>query len=545
MAILTSYSDKKFLILDDMSEMRNLLRTQIGTLGCDKVAVSANVRDALGELKNKNFDVILCDYNLGPSTDGQQFLEYLRSRNIISRATLFIMITAEKTYEKVVTAAECMPDDYLLKPFTANTLQAHLERLLEKKARLAKVDALQDQKQWAEVVKACDEIIASKDRYLVDAMRIRGNALIASGRNTEAAEFYNQALAMRSMPWAKLGLARAQFAQTDIEACKETLNSLIAETPKFLSAYDLLGRAHLESGQGEEALKVLDKACEVAPNSLSRHRTIAKVAEGQANFARVEQAMSHVVKRTKTSPLRETADLARLGNAMTELGEPDKAIALLTEARATYKDDENDPHLAAIEALAQHKAGRPALAEQALARALVKEAVALPQEVAMSIAKACLATGQQEKGESILKGIVQSTPDSTLVHSLVAGVMQAHGAGERAQALIEEGVREVITLNNEAVRRGKAGELGEAARMLAEAAHRLPANIQIVSNAAYALLIDVYSNGLDSAKIREASQFEQDVIALNPLYPKLADIAAMRRNIGNKYGDSAMTGKTP
>ena len=87
-------------------------------------------------------------------------------------------IRDRKGYESVVTAAECMPDDYLLKPFTADTLKMRLERLFEKKKRLARVDQMQDAGDWAEVIAACDEIIAARDRYLVDVMRIKGNALL-------------------------------------------------------------------------------------------------------------------------------------------------------------------------------------------------------------------------------------------------------------------------------------------------------------------------------------------------------------------------------
>ncbi|NTV10607.1 MAG: tetratricopeptide repeat protein [Zoogloea sp.] len=544
MPSLTSYSSKRFLIVDDLPEMRSSLRSQVASLGCESVAVVANVRSALEQLASGAFDVILCDYYLGGGTDGQQFLEYVRSRRLISRGTLFLMITAEKSYSNVVTAAECLPDDYLLKPFTADTLQARLERLLEKKVRLAKVDAMQDKERWSDVVSACDEIIAARDRYQIDAMRIRGNALIAGGRTAEAVDFYKQVLGMRSMPWARFGLARALHAQGEIESCKENLNELIAEAPQLLSAYDLLGRVHLESGQAKEALDVLDQACTIAPNSLTRHRAIAKVAEEQADFGRVESALSQVIKKTRNSPLRETADIARLGNAFAELGQPDKAIELIEDAKKNFKKDASDPHLAAVESLAHHKAGRPELAAAALTRVLDHDPGALSQEVAVALAKACLASGQQDKGEALLKLVVQSNPDSKAAQSQVSDAMKAYGSAERAQALIRDGVQEVIALNNEAVRRGKAGELGEAAKMLTEAALRLPGNVQIVSNAAYALLLDIYTNGLDASKLRDALQFQKTAVGLNARYPKLAEIAELQRRIRSKFGQAPEAGET-
>ena len=320
MAIVSPYSNTSVLILDDLPEMRSSLRSQLASLGCEKVSVSGNVKDALELCKQNRFDVILCDFYLSGGTDGQQFLEYLRNRRIIGRSTVFVMVTAEKGYDNVVTAAECLPDDYLLKPFTADALKSRIERLVEKKKRLAKADAMQDKGNWPEVIAACEEIIAAKDRHLVDAMRIKGNALIMAGRTENAVEFYQQMIAMRPMPWAQLGLARALHLSGDMTGGKNTLQSLIIDSPKMMAAYDLLGRMHQESGDHDEALAVLDSACEISPNSLARHRAIASVAEETGDFSRVEQALNQVVKKTRNSPLRDTSDFARLGNALTEMG---------------------------------------------------------------------------------------------------------------------------------------------------------------------------------------------------------------------------------
>lgn len=535
MGILSAFSNVNVLILDDLPEMRSSLRSQLGSLGYDNVAVSGTVKDALEQFKLKNFDIILCDFYLAGGTDGQQFLEYLRTRKIISRSTVFIMVTAEKGYESVVTAAECLPDDYLLKPFTADALKNRLERLTAKKKRLAKVDAMQDKGNWPAVIVACDEIIAAKDRYLVDAMRIKGNALILAGQTAEAVSFYEQMLAMRPMPWARLGLAKALHLCGDLGAGKDALETLIAESPQMMAAYDLLGKLHQESGNHDEALAVLDSACLISPNSLARHRAIASVAEETGNFSRVETALSHVVKSTRNSPLRETRDFARLGNALTEMGEPDKAVRLLEEARTSFKEDASNPLLAAVEAVAQQKAGRPELADQALARAMQGELTQLPLEVAMAVAKACLATGKQEEGEGILKNLVQSAPDATDLHGKISGVLRDNGLHDRAEALVAESVREIIHLNNEAVRRARAGELSAAAEMLVEAANRLPGNVQIVSNASFALLFDVYTNGLEPAKIRLAQQFQQIAQAKNSAHPKLQEIADLMGRIRSKY----------
>ena len=538
MATYSNYSDKSILILDDLPEVRSSLRTQVGSLGCENVALCGTVKDALEQLKSRSFDVILCDFYLAGGTDGQQFLEFLRSRNIIGRGVLFVMITAEKSYEHVVTTAECLPDDYLLKPFTADALKMRLERLLDKKKRLTAVDQLQNRRNWPGVIAACDEIIAAKDRYLFDAMRIKGNALIQAGQADAAVAFYREVQAVRAVPWAGLGLARALHQKGEAAGCKDTLKQLIAASPRLMAAYDLLGHVHMEMGEAEEAMTVLDKACVISPNSLARHRAIASVAEEKGDYSRVEQALDRVIKKTRNSPLRETGDFARLGNALIEMGEPGKAVALLEDARTNFKDDAGNPQLAAVEAMAQHKAGNPEKAEAALARAMQSDPARLTEAAAMALAKVCLATGKQQAAQDILKNLVQTNPESKALHGRISDVLRDHGEHGLAEQLVEESIREIVRLNNEAVRRAKAGELSVAADMLAEAAQRLPGNLQIVANAAAALFMDIYQNGPVPDRLRLARTFQQSVESQNPAHPKLAEITELVNRIRIRYAQA-------
>ncbi len=539
MALVTPFKNTSVLILDDLPEARTSLRTLVGSLGCESVAVAGNVRDALEQVRNNSFDLILADYFLGGETDGQQFLEYLRTRRVIGRGVLFVMVTGEKGYESVVTAAECMPDDYLLKPFTGDVLKLRLERLLEKKQRLANIDKMQDKNDWAGVIRACDEIIAARDRYQVDAMRIKGNALLASGRVEEAAGFYRSMLELRPLPWARFGLSRALQQQGRAEECKEVLGSLIQESPQFLAAYDLLGKVHLAAGDADAALVVLDSACAVSPNSLARHRAVATVAEDKGDYRRVETALAKVVGKTRNTPLRETADIARLGLAYTENGEPAKAVGLIEEACRNFKADLGDMHLAAVEALAQRKAGNKDKAEGALARALQGDAAKLQPAAAMAVAKACLAAGKQDAAHGILKNLVQTNPEAKQMHAQISAVLRESGSATAADNLVAESIREIIQLNNDAVMKAKAGELALAAEMLTSAAQRLPGNIQIVANAAAALLFDVLGNGLDAEKLRQAQAFQKAVQAREPAHPKLAEIAQLVAQIRGKYAAAA------
>lgn len=535
----SEHAQKRFLIVDDLPEMRSALRTQLGSLGYNDVAIADSVRMALEHLEQQGpFDVILCDYYLGGGTDGQQFLEHLRSKKLLRRSTLFIMITAEKAYTSVVTAAESLPDDYLIKPFTADTLKLRLQHLMEKKARLAKVDQLQEKERWAGVITECDAIIASGDRYKADAMRIRGQALLACSRNDEALAFYEKVIGIRPMPWARLGLARAQRAMGRLDDCQATLQALIKESPQLLAAYDLLSQVQVAQGAAEAALRTLDLASSIAPDSLPRLRAIAQVAERQSDFERVKASLHRVVKKTQNSPLRDARDVAQLSSAYTASGEPDVAISLIDEARKQYKSDLRSPELAAVEALAHHKAGRIDQARAALALALEADPASLTSEAAVNLARACLATGEQDTGEAILKQLMQNNPNATELQTDVSAMVSAYASPERASALLEECMAEVVALNNEAVQLARERQYGEAASMLSEAAARLPGNAQIVGNAAMALLTDVYHSGPDGDKLRLAVQFQQRLQSLDPNSSKHQDIAELQRRIRTRYSST-------
>lgn len=532
-----NYRDIQVLIVDNKPNMRTALHGLMLGLGFQKVVTAGGVREALEHMRTTRFDMLLCDHDLGGATDGQQFLEFLRVRRVISRATLFVMVTAEKSYEAVVTTAECMPDDYLIKPFTPAMLKMRIDRLLEKKHRLAEIDRLQDKGRWPEIVRACDEIIAAHDRFQYDALRIKGNALAMQGDHEGAAQHYREVLEGKPVPWAKLGLARALLALQQLEACKAVLLALIEESPRLIAAYDLLSVVHETQRNPAAALSVLDDACAISPRSLNRHRAISGIAERTGDFRRVESSLAAVVERTRNTPLADANDYARLGTALVEVGEPQRAIGVLNDAKLAFRHGPDVTLIAAVESIAQAGVGRDDLARAALDRALQGSQDVQSEPAMMALARACLVSGEHERGEAILRHALQNNPHSATVRSSVTSLMTGgtHAPG-KAQAFIAASVAAVEKLNNDAVRIGQAGDLPTASRMLTEAAARLPDNLQIVANASYALLHDVLANGADAVKVREARRLQAQVQSRNREFFKLAEIDQVLAQVAAKYG---------
>ena len=129
---MKALSNMTALIIEPHAGMRGSLHNMLNLCEITKIDHAVSSGTAIRPLQNKNYDIILCEYDLVDGQDGQQLLEDLRHNKIIPLWTVFIMVTAERTYQKVVSAAELAPTDYLLKPFTADALQERIRRALEK-----------------------------------------------------------------------------------------------------------------------------------------------------------------------------------------------------------------------------------------------------------------------------------------------------------------------------------------------------------------------------------------------------------------------------
>lgn len=130
---------KRVLIVDRHPHARNSLRMMLSTLNITAVHGAGTSAEVLRQIGAAHFDIVLSDYLLDDGRDSQQLLEELRQQRLLSLAAVFMVITGERSYRNVVSLAELAPDDYLIKPFTADQLQSRLLKAIYKKHFFARV----------------------------------------------------------------------------------------------------------------------------------------------------------------------------------------------------------------------------------------------------------------------------------------------------------------------------------------------------------------------------------------------------------------------
>jgi two-component system chemotaxis response regulator CheY len=120
----------KFLVVDDFSTMRRIVRNLLKELGFANVDEAEDGVAALAKLRSSQFDFVISDWNM-PNMTGIDLLINIRGdANLKSLPVL--MITAEAKKENIVAAAQAGASGYIVKPFTAAVLEEKLNKIFEK-----------------------------------------------------------------------------------------------------------------------------------------------------------------------------------------------------------------------------------------------------------------------------------------------------------------------------------------------------------------------------------------------------------------------------
>lgn len=120
----------KFLVVDDFPTMRRIVKNLLKELGYERVEEAEDGAAALERLRDGGFDVVISDWNM-PNLDGLSMLKAIRADAALARMPV-LMVTAEAKKQNIISAAQAGASGYIVKPFTAATLEEKLNKILEK-----------------------------------------------------------------------------------------------------------------------------------------------------------------------------------------------------------------------------------------------------------------------------------------------------------------------------------------------------------------------------------------------------------------------------
>lgn len=323
--LIKLYERHNCLIVDDMPEMRGAIKRMITTQGMARIDTAASSPEAVSMCETRTYSLIICDYNLSKSQDGQQLLENLRESKLLTPVGLFVMITAESSREMVLGAIESQPDDYITKPFMPRQLCLRLDRVLIKHEALLPIKKLFADKKYQEAIEQCDLMLEENSDFSLEINRLKGRILYLLGDLHKAREHYERIVEQRPLPWAMLGLAETLVELGAYDLAEIILNKIVKIDHRYVEAHDLLAKVHLAQSDIDKAQNELEQACQLSPKSALRQRKLANVAERNGDTKTSLKSYQQAIKWGANSIHEDDSDLFNFARKAAELVRTDSS----------------------------------------------------------------------------------------------------------------------------------------------------------------------------------------------------------------------------
>jgi tetratricopeptide (TPR) repeat protein len=537
-------SQLSVLVIDPNPGMRSNLQNMLNLAGINKIEYAVNSGTAIRQLARRSYDLILCEYDLGSSSgdgqDGQQLLEDLRHHRLISPWAIFIMLTSEAVYGKVIGAAELAPTDYVLKPFTAETLGARIARAIERRAVFLPTYQLVAQGNVREAIRSASAAEIAHARYALDFARLRADLHVNLGEHGEAAEIYRKVLEHKPLGWAALGLARAQFALGGVEDARETLQVLVAANPRLMAGYDLLARCHEALGNHAQAQKILEEAVSISPHMVRRLRKLGEVALEAGDAATAEKSFKQVVSKARYSEFRDPEDHVRLVKALVKRGDVPGASSVVRDLERSLRASPETEACVAVANAALHDATgdrAAALADLQGAVAAVRSSSGLSTGLKLGLVRSCLDHRFDKGAQDVMMAVVNDAG---------SGVTSQHALELFAQAGrrdLADGVQQQLKVQAQillgvADEKRNMGDVRGAVQTLLEALHMAPSNLQVMIAVAGGVLRQINELGWDHPLGELCFAQLEKIRAADAQHPRLAPLEDEYMAMRRKYGIS-------
>lgn len=315
-------SNTRALVVEGNPSMRSILVAQLKDFGVKTVAQAARIIDARRMLEYQAYDFVLCELHFpAENATGQDLLNDLRRNQLLPFSTVFVMVTGEATYAKVAEAAESALDGYLLKPHKPSHLSERLQQARIRKVSLQDIFAAIEEGNFEQASALCVDRFESRGPFWLYAARIGAELLLRLDQPAGAKKLYEAVIKAKTLPWAKLGVARSMLDGGQPAAAVSMLENMIAEDPTYTDAYDVMGRAQFELGKFDEALATYKMASTLTPSSIGRLQSFGMMSFYAGKLEDAERTLSRTALLGLDSKIFDCQSLVLMAFVQFERGD--------------------------------------------------------------------------------------------------------------------------------------------------------------------------------------------------------------------------------
>ncbi|MFM8455037.1 MAG: response regulator [Gammaproteobacteria bacterium] len=509
------------MIIDKDASSRSLVKTMFA--GTEhRVDTSASAEETLEKTQKENYDVYICDLNLGDGLDGLQLLDELKLRKSYEYPKIFILVLSKRAEENILQTAESEPDGFLLKPFKKLELDQVFENIQKKNKELESIYlAIQDQ-DYKKAIELCTQKLQNKTPFAVNILKLKMKMLLHTQDLAQAISLCKP-LHERHIVWAAMGLGKAHYLEALYQEAAQIFKNIIHEQGDSVDPYDWVAKCNLEMGKYDEAQMYIENALEINSKAITRYQILTEIAEKNNKLDVAEKSLRGAVKLSKFSSKRRPGDFTKLADLLMKKSEsePDSVTAkrsaeeileLIKNLEALYPDTKE---IQAIALIYKAKA-LLILQEYEKARGCVHEASELIEKYKLNISAEMLleqavnhlSFQEKAQAEAFLKQAVNQNAAPDLLK-------KADDIAEKNNLVINE-----KTLNREGIRLYQTGKLIQSAPLFEFAAHETPDSVSINLNAAQVLVQCMQKYNANPIDLDKVHHYLKKTKELHPEDPK-------------------------
>lgn len=532
-------SSKSFLVVDDYEGMRSILRNMLVRAGAQRIDFAANGQTALAALDRTSYDAVLCDLHLGAGINGLQVLEEARARELLGPATVWLVVSSEKTPDMVTGIAEAKPDDYLIKPINETTLLTRLHRQMLKKQALAAIETAIRQHEYLKAMRLADARLAYDRPHARELQHILAELSLLTGQVARAEGLFTQVLAEREVPWALLGLAKIRAQGGDLANARRLLQQLSDSHPTYLEGHDWLARILEQQGEWQAAQQVLQRAVTISPHSPTRQTHLGQVAFHRRDLDTAETALKkaidlyeHVFRKSPDPYLgltrvyvekKDTAGALRTLGSLARDMKGDEAAALMARAMEIP-----------VRMSAQDREGALGIIAD-ISREMREHSHLIPPDVAFELAGPLMELGDKTTAAALLSSVVGNNHDHPELVARAQDIFTRAGLEEEGRQVVQAATREATEIMNRGVQLARDGRLEEALAMMRQARKKLPYNPRLLLNQAFLLIVGIERLGARQDWEREARECIETARRLKPDEKRVGELLAKMELLDSNF----------
>lgn len=437
------------LIADDFEHSRQTIKKMLISLGIDKIDITSTGKGVVDACRAKQYDLILCDFNLGIGKNGQQALEEVRSTGLLKSTGMFVIISAETSRDIVMSIMEENPDAYLAKPFTSGVLKERIEKLLQQNDELRDIKEAEDGGNYKRVIALCIELINQGSKHSSWCKRKMADTFFSTGQLAKAQSICRSVQETNPVDWAMVIEAKVMKTKGFIDDAISYLQRAMKLFPSCMQAYDLAVQYFEEKGFFHEAQKILQSALRLSPSVVSRQQSLVDISLSNGDLDTALKASQQTLRLSVNSVHASAKQYLQAGQVISEsIFEDDTnesrkkgqdAFNLLNQVSKKFPNDKATIlEKVLIESRVYSSQGKMSEANDALKEAqqiIEEQPNILTPDIMLEMGKALYVAGSIDEADRIFSRVVmENQANKSLVAKTYAFVDEPVGRTARAEA---------------------------------------------------------------------------------------------------------------